>query len=52
MHQPSTQIIEGNIEVTHYFNPETQLNVFFDRDNKEFISGWLLKDDHLTFIIF
>lgn len=34
-------------EVTHYFNPETGLNVFFNRDNNKFISGWLLKDDQL-----
>jgi hypothetical protein len=50
MKKPSTQIIEGtfkNIEVTHYFDSETGLNVFFNRDNKKFISGWLLKDDQL-----
>jgi hypothetical protein len=50
MKKPSTQIIEGtfkNIEVTHYFDTETGLNVFFNRDNKKFISGWLLKDDQL-----
>ena len=50
MKKPSTQIIEGtfkNIEVTHYFDPETGLNVFFNRNNKKFISGWLLKDDQL-----
>ena len=50
MNNPSTQIIEGTfkkIEVTHYFNPETGLNVFFNRDNNKFISGWLLKDDQL-----
>lgn len=42
MKEPSTQIIEGTfkkIEVTHYFNPETGLNVFFNRDNNKFISG-------------
>ena len=46
MKDPSTQIIEGTFketEVTHYFNPETGLNVFFNRDNNKFISGWLLK---------
>lgn len=50
MEEPSTQIIEGTfkkIEVTHYFNPETKLNVFFNKDNNKFISGWLLKDDPL-----
>ena len=50
MKEPSTQIIEGTfkkIEVTHYFNLETGLNVFFNRDNNKFISGWLLKDDQL-----
>lgn len=50
MKDPSTQIIEGTfkkIEVTHYFNPETGLNVFFNRDNNKFISGWLVKDDQL-----
>ena len=35
------------IEVTHYFNPETGLNVFFNRDNNKFISGWLLRDYQL-----
>jgi hypothetical protein len=50
MKKPSTQIIEGTfktIEVTHYLDTETGLNVFFNRDNKKFISGWLLKDDQL-----
>lgn len=50
MKNPSTKILEGTfktIEVTHYFNPETGLNVFFNRDNNKFISGWLLKDDQL-----
>ena len=47
MKEPSTQIIEGTYkqrEVTHYFNPETGLNVFFDRNTKKFISGWLLRN--------
>jgi len=47
MKKPSTQIIEGtfkNIEVTHYFDTETGLNVFFNGDNKKFISGWKLTD--------
>ena len=39
------------IEVTHYFDPETGLNVFFNRDTKKFISGWLLKDDKLENMI-
>ena len=50
MKEPSIQIIEGTfkkIEVTHYFNLETGLNVFFNRDNNKFISGWLLKNDQL-----
>jgi len=50
MKEPSTQIIEGTfkkIEIIHYFNPETGLNVFFNRDNNKFISGWLLKNDPL-----
>lgn len=50
MKEPSTQITEGTfkkIEVTHYFNLETGLNVVFNRDNNKFISGWLLKDDQL-----
>ena len=50
MKEPSTQIIESTfkkIEVTHYFNPETGLNLFFNIDNNKFISGWLLKDDQL-----
>ena len=45
MKEPSTQIIEDTfkkIEVTDYFNPETGLNVFFNRDNNKFISSWLL----------
>ena len=47
MKNPSTKILEGTfktIEVTHYFNPETGLNVFFDRNTKKFISGWLLRN--------
>jgi Colicin D len=47
MNEPSTQIIEGTYrksEVTHYFNPETGLNVFFDKNTKKFISGWLLRN--------
>jgi hypothetical protein len=54
MKEPSTQIIEGtyrNTEVTHYFNLETGLNVFFNRDNNKFISGWLLNDDQLNNIV-
>lgn len=54
MNKPSTQIKEGSfktIEVTHYFDPETGLNVFFNRDAKKFISGWLLKDDQLENMI-
>ena len=33
--------------VEWHFNPETGLNVFFNRDNNKFISGWLLRDDQL-----
>ena len=50
MKDPLTQILDGTYrkrEVTHYFNPETSLNVFFDREQKEFISGWLLNDKQL-----
>lgn len=50
MKEPSTQIIESRfkkIEVTHYFNPETGLNVFFNRETKKFISGWLLNKAQL-----
>lgn len=50
MKKSSTQIIEGRYrkrEVTHYFNPETKLNIFFTRDNNEFISSWLLKADQV-----
>ena len=39
------------IEVTHYFHPETGFDVFFNRDNNKFISGWLLKDDQLDNIV-
>ena len=42
MKEPLIQIIEStfkNIEVTHYFNPETGLNAFFNRDNNKFISS-------------
>ena len=47
MKQPATQRIEGKfrqIEVTHYFNRETGLNVIFHKDNSTFISGWLLNE--------
>jgi hypothetical protein len=50
MKKPSTQIIKGtfkNIEVTHYLDTEIELNVLFNRDNKKFISGWLLKNNQL-----
>lgn len=50
MKEPSTQRIEGTfkkIEVTHYFNPETGLNVFFNRDNNKFISGWSLSPEQI-----
>lgn len=50
MKEPWTQIIEGrfkNIEVNDYLNTEPGLNIFFNRDNNKFISGWLLKDDQL-----
>ena len=34
-------------DVYHYYNPNTDLNVMVNRSNNKFISGWLLKDDHL-----
>ena len=54
MKEPLTQIIEGTfkkIKVIHYFNSETGLNVFFNRDNNKFISGWLLKDDQFDSMV-
>lgn len=52
-HQNFAQLVLTfkKIEVTHYFNPETGLNVFFNRDSNKFISGWLLKNDQLNNII-
>jgi len=40
-HQNFAQLVLTfkKIEVTHYFNPETGLNVFFNRDSNKFISG-------------
>ena len=45
MKNPATQIKAGTfkkMEVTHYFNSETGLNVIFTRDTNKFISGWKL----------
>jgi len=50
MRELSTQMIEGTYrkrDVTHYFNSETGLNVFFDIDNNKYSSGWLLNNDQV-----
>ena len=53
MKNPSTQMIDGTYktdEVVYYFNPETGLNIFFNRDNDKFFNGWVLKDDQLYIV--
>jgi hypothetical protein len=44
MKDPSTKIKEGtyktNIEVSHYFNEETGLNVMVRQKDNTFLSGW------------
>ena len=48
MRKDATMRIEGTFKgdaVIHYFNPETNVNVFFDMDTGNFISGWLLNTD-------
>lgn len=46
MKDPSTIIKEGtykkNIEVVHYFNEKTGLNVMIRQSDKTFVSGWKL----------
>ena len=48
---PSTKIKEGtykkNIEVLHYFNEETGLNVMIRQDDNTFLSGWKLNNKQL-----
>lgn len=50
-HMKSTHFCLGTYrghEVYHYYNPETQLNVMVNRNNKKFISGWRLSPDQIT----
>jgi hypothetical protein len=51
MKNPSTRIKEGtykkNIEVLHYFNEETGLNVMIRQDDNTFLSGWKLNNQQL-----
>ena len=51
MNNPSTIIKEGtykkNIEVFHYLNEETGLNVMISKNDNTFLSGWKLKDKQL-----
>jgi hypothetical protein len=51
MKDPSTIIKDGTfkktIEVTHYFNQDTSLNVMVRKDDNTFISGWKLSKDQL-----
>jgi hypothetical protein len=48
---PSTRIKKGtykkNIEVLHYFNEETGLNVMIRQNDKTFLSGWKLNNQQL-----
>ena len=37
--------------VYHYYNPDTNLNVMFDRKTNKFISGWKLNDEQLENVI-
>lgn len=39
------------LEVTHYFNKDTGLNVIIDLETKKFISGWKLEDDQVENIL-
>jgi len=51
MKNPLTRIKEGtykkNIEVLHYFNEETGLNVMIRQDDNTFLSGWKLNNQQL-----
>lgn len=51
MMNPLTTIKAGtykkNIEVFHYFNEKTGLNVMIRQDDNTFLSGWKLKDDQI-----
>lgn len=51
MKDPSTRIKEGtykkNIEVFHYFNEETGLNVMVRQNDNTFLSVWKLNDEQL-----
>ena len=51
MKDPSTKIIEGryrkNLEVTHWVNEDTGLNVMINSTDNKFISGWKLGDKQL-----
>lgn len=52
MTDPSTKIIEGTfkkvIQVTHYFNEDTGLNVMVRKDNDNFLSGWAVTENQGT----
>ena len=39
------------IEVTHYFNKDTGLNVIINKNTKCFVSGWKLRHDQLENVI-
>ena len=39
------------IEVTHYVNKDTGLNVIINSETKKFISGWKLEDDQLENVL-
>jgi hypothetical protein len=49
MRDPSTIIKDGtykkNIEVMHYFNEDTALNVMIRQDDNTFLSGWKLNNE-------
>lgn len=55
MKDPSTVVKKGtykkNIEVIHYFNAGTDLNVMIREDNGTFLSGWLLTDKQRNSLI-
>jgi Colicin D len=51
MNNSKTKKIPGTyrkMEVWHYFNEDTGLNVMIVRDNKHFLSGWKLNDEQLV----
>lgn len=55
MKDASTKTIHGtyrkDIEVTHYFNQDTKLNVMINATDNVFLSAWKLGDEQLQNLI-